>query len=335
MNKLSKILGFFLLISVVLIVSGFITGGSIKGMTSVFNHDYKYTKQDNIEFLDNIDTIVVDGSSRDIEFIISDTNYIEYYLNDKTDIVNTLTNENELYFSFDYKINLLGSISYGYTSKEVSTIKIHVKQNLLNRINVYVGSGSLSIKGIYSLNLLEINVKSGLINIEDSIIENTGIKVSSGTVKVIDSTINKLNIDNRSGLTTLKNNNIIDTLTITGSSSTIKIDDVTTNVIDVNIKSGTIKMKNVIGNNGNFKLSSGILRITNNMINDNNIEISSGSATIIDSRNQEDMAFKGKISSGIIKIFGKNSNNIDQEFTNKLITYTLKSSSGTIRINNK
>lgn len=315
MSKLMKIFTFGILISIIIVIIGFISGGSISGVVNIYNNDYLYTKQEAILLDDIITSIEINSSSRNIVVHESDKTYIEYYLNEDKETV--IINEENNTYQFTLKESRFNfiNIAYGYRSEEVSTINLYLNKTIDYNLKIDSKSSAITISSISNLVNLDVKVSSGLILLDDVKVElETNLNSTSGAVKV-----NGLNSAN---------------LTIKNTSGSVRVYNTTINSnIKVNVTSGVLGLNNVSAINSDLYLTSGSLKITNNQINTNKIKVQSGRVTITDQRNQKDMAFNVRTSSGSINIFEKKYHEKQDDFTNKVITYTIDSKSGSVKIN--
>ncbi|VEU80854.1 DUF4097 family beta strand repeat-containing protein [Haploplasma axanthum] len=294
MKIFKAIILFGFIIGALLIVIGFVAGGSISGVKDVFVWDSRYVKQENYLIDNSVNEIEINSDSRNIKINKTDekNSFIEYYLYENKETIGFELNNNKLSIKQKDSRFKFPWVSIGGATKKVSTIIVNLTNDDVKKLKLTTSSGSVELENIKA-DFLDIKINSGSLKIENGVLNNTNVSIDSGST-----TITKL----------------------------------TTNSAKFDVDSGRVSIAEIFGEILDINIDSGSIRITDNNIKKNKFKIDSGSIRVTDKREKNKIGYKAKTSSGSIKVFGEKYNELSDRLELFEIIYEINISSGSITI---
>lgn len=309
MQLIKKIIAAGFVLSVILIIVGFVSGGSTKGVIDIIKSDKYYVKQENIK-IEDTRNLTINVDSRKVVIVEGESNYIEYFLEENREIVKYENN------SFSIKRNnknVFNWFNYGFPSEDVRTIKIYLEKDLIHELNINIISGSLEINGNLSFENLNIKVISGRTNLKKIKINNElNVTTESGSVYLENIETDKLSVTAESGRATIKNAKVEDGY--------------------VEVTSGNIVLEKIEGLKLNVKARSGNIVLKNLEVAKTEVKVISGRVKVTESKDKSEVAFIANVKSGYIKYYGQKKDYLNDQVTNQKYIYTINTTSGNIII---
>lgn len=247
MRVLKTISVILILLSIVLITSGFIMGLKTDDIEAFFSNTHKYTKQDQIVYNEEITTINLDVETKSllIKTHSQDSITIDHYKSEADQWDINLDNKT---LNINQKVKKkLFRFNFGFEKSEYRTIIIKIPINGFYNLNLTTNTGNINIDGL-TINLLDINVDTGDVNINNSNINaKTLIKTDTGNIKLMNTNTKEVNLKSSTG-------NVI-------------LNEVNAEKLDSKISTGTYHIKSLNSDNINLTTSTGNINIEGNYQN--------------------------------------------------------------------
>lgn len=264
LSIINKTLMFLALFGILFIIIGFISKGSIKGISNELSEEKNYT-YNKIDLLEEIEEINIKLLSRNLEIYSTlEESYLEYYINlDKEELINDLTDKT-LNFEISYKTRRMSIFQIEFFSSKANKVSIYLNEKDLNKIDIKLISGNLILDYEKELNELNINSTSGNIRLNNvNVKTNAKLKLTSGNLFI----------------------------------NSLKAKD-----IEIANTSGNVTLKNIISETLNIKQTSGGVNLEKIEVFETKIVVTSGNVII--SEKKEDVSFKLNVKSGVIRVYG-------------------------------
>lgn len=257
-------LGLFVL-GLTLSVVAFFMGLDIEAFRTYFNEDDQYElKTYTIE--NNFDVLSISADQRHIEFVLTDTNHVTftYYERTSHDQFKILEESSELSFEHVNKLNIRSWFNFKYVSRERLTVTVEIPKTADYRVYVYssVGNLHMTFDEIFAFREMEINSKTGSVNLTNITAESLVVELDTGSV-----VINQVEVAQNTSVETDTGN--------------IRITDLKTKDLTTKSDTGNVTLTNIDVDNLDLSLSTGGVSISNSTVDQNLIiNSSTGNVTV-------------------------------------------------------
>ena len=315
-------------------------GGGING--TIINTQAEKYDIINYDFSDDINNIIINESSHDIEIgkssdsnthvTVYDNEYHKHTVGVNGDSLEISVNTKDEMFKWYQKIQINVGI------ENYPKVIVLLPEDEYQDLNITASSSDVDTDAALTFGNTTVKVSSGDILFNSKVTDNADIKTTSGNICIDDMDPSNLNVVSSSGYVSLKNINNASISTSTSSGDTT-LSNINGTKIQTEVSSGDIVFTNIsVTDNIKLTSSSGDINLTDVSADSLESVSSSGSFTFKDLALASESSIKtssgdvdGK-SSGFLVLTSTNSGDIDVDQTKDGTTLNISTSSGDISV---
>jgi DUF4097 and DUF4098 domain-containing protein YvlB len=262
MKFLVKLLLVIFILGLVLATAGFFAGMNIEELQTFFVDDESYGEQIVFTIDDELDTLIIDASTRHIHLIVTSDEVmtIKYYKHEK----DTFTFPDSALGTYKLvqkeKFNFFSFVLFKTVSKDRLTIEIEMPETWLLDLNLSTNVGEIKLD-------------------HESVITHKNLILDSdtGSIYVKNVNIESFSGDVDTGAITLINASIIENVFAKSSTGKVTLNTVTAANYDLQTSTGSIEISNITGSDLDADVSTGRITASNlNLTGDLALNTSTG-----------------------------------------------------------
>ncbi len=235
-----------ILLGMILIIVGFVSGGSISALTGLFTNTEDYVLQDTITYTEEITDLVIDVETKSIVInsVTGSDITIDHYEKEEETWAFSLT-DGTLKITQQDPRGIRFWFNFSISPKEERTIVINIPENYEFGADIKSNTGDTKISGFDLIKNLLIDSNTGDISVAD--IKSTTMNLNTDTgsidVKNVDAT-GGVSIDSSTGGVDVENINCL-SLDINVNTGDIEVINVESNKIDLDSDTGDVTVSGI------------------------------------------------------------------------------------------
>ena len=257
-----KLILVILIVGIGLIIAGFaITGGNFKDIRAAFLADDDYTQMRK-EGIEVFNNADIELADHDVYFYYSsDDSYLIEYFESDYDKVNISVENNKLIIKNTNK-TFNKIFNWKFKSDKVSRTNIYLPKGFNGNLKTKVTSGIILIDG-FSLNEGNFKLTSGNLTVKNTdILTSLSANITSGDAYITNVKADSLTVDASSGTVKILSSQISNKINIDVTSGDIRVKETSSKLIDVEATSGRIYLEKVEVEGVNAEVTSGDIYMT-------------------------------------------------------------------------
>jgi DUF4097 and DUF4098 domain-containing protein YvlB len=249
MKVLTKILGLFILVGLILAVVGFFMGLEFSSLGAFFSDEESYGEMITVTHSEAINELNIDVETRDIILHhVEETEMTITYYKHKTKDTWVFDGTNEGIYSFeqDEKEQLFSFWNFKFTPRELTEVHVYIPTTWVIDLNVESAVGSIKLEQDITVDLLYVELVShtGSIILENANVKSLSLHTDTGGI-VVKNVVSEeeIGLSSNTGSVTLTNitGTAISIYTDTGSA---KLSEVSGTGLIVEVGTGKIQVSN-------------------------------------------------------------------------------------------
>ncbi|HAX02124.1 MAG: hypothetical protein A2Y45_09760 [Tenericutes bacterium GWC2_34_14] len=255
MRVLTKILGGFILLGLILAVVGFFMGLEFSSLGAFFSDEESYGEMITVTHSEEINELNVNVETRDVilHYVEETEMTITYYKHETKDTwVFDGTNEGIYSFEQDEKAQLFGVWNFKFTPRELTEVHVYMPSTWVLDLNVESAVGSIKLEQDVTVDLLYVELISHTGSI---ILENTNVK--------------SLSLHTDTGGIVVTNVVSEEEIGLSSNTGSVTLTNVTGTAISINTDTGSAKLSEVTGTGLIVEVGTGDIKVSNSAFSGN------------------------------------------------------------------
>lgn len=242
MKTLVKIIYVFLIIGVILVVSGVAAGATLDDVKEVLTDQAIYVAYD--ETIDEtFESIYIKSDSKNVEVSVSDMidkPQLIYHLKSTETMSVGVADNGQLNIELKHQQHFFNWFSFSWPSNDVQTLQVILPRTYQGKLHIQTSAGNVIVKGIFDETILK--TQAGNIQLEGSY-NSLDVEVSAGNVNISNvAVLGTLMVEGQAGNINVDRSQVSGALNLSLSAGEIDINDVDALSYTLKTSTGNIKL---------------------------------------------------------------------------------------------